>query len=417
MISMKRTIRTVHLAWLALALLILSFFVASTPLYFNNLQQVDGCTGCGHQKMTPEVQQALQERGWTSELYAAWFIGIEIVMVLVYASVSAVIIWHKSHEREALFAAFAMLAAGPGFANIPGELAFIHPAWLLPVTGVNFIGRTALFVFFFQFPGGNFAPRWVRWVALGWCLFIFFSIFFKEMTQIVFTALKGPTLFLLFLSTIVYSQIYRYIRVSTPYQRHQTKWIVLGFVTALFFGLVMMYILAPILGLILGPALGRAFSVTYWYIAWLFLPVSILIAILRSNLLEIDIIVRRSLIYSALSVSLALIYFGSVVILQDFFQALTGQVEPSSAAIVLSTLFIAALFVPLRRRIQDLIDRRFYRRKYNAELTLQSFSANLRNEVDLEQLREQLLGVVQETVQPESISLWIRDPRSQFSVK
>jgi hypothetical protein len=409
MISMKRTFRTTHLAWLALALLILTFFVAGTPLYFNNLQQVDGCTVCNAQKMTPEVQQALQERGWTSELYAAWFIGLEIVMVLVYASVSAFIIWHKSHEREALFAAFAMLAAGPGFDNIPGELASIHPAWLLPVTGVNFIGRTALFVFFFQFPGGNFAPRWVRWVALGWCLFIFLSIFFNEMTNIVGTALKGPTLFLLFLSTMVYSQIYRYIRVSTPYQRHQTKWVVLGFVTSIIF-VVMMYLLNPILGLILGPALGRAFSVTYWYIAWLFLPISILIAILRSNLLEIDIIVRRSLIYSALSVSLAMIYFGSVVILQEFFQALTGQVEPASAVIVLSTLVIAALFVPLRRRIQDLIDRRFYRRKYNAELTLQSFSANLRNEVDLEQLREQLLRVVQETVEPESISLWIRDP-------
>jgi hypothetical protein len=137
------------------------------------------------------------------------------------------------------------------------------------------------------------------------------------------------------------------------------------------------------------------------------LPVAAGIAILRYRLYDIDVIVNRTLVYGSLTVSLVAVYIGSVVSLQYVFRTLTGG--GSQLAIVASTLVIAALFNALRRRIQGFIDRRFYRRKYDARHTLEAYSSRLREETDLEALNGELLAVVHETVQPEHVSLWLRD--------
>jgi hypothetical protein len=132
------------------------------------------------------------------------------------------------------------------------------------------------------------------------------------------------------------------------------------------------------------------------------------VALLRSHLFDIDLLINRTLVYGSLTASLALIYVGGVTATQAILQALTGQERLPQLAIVVSTLVIAALFNPLRRRIQAFIDRRFYRRKYDARKTLESFSAKLRDETNLETLNGNLVGVVRETMQPAHASLWLR---------
>jgi hypothetical protein len=152
----------------------------------------------------------------------------------------------------------------------------------------------------------------------------------------------------------------------------------------------------------LGWGLGQFIAV----LGLLFLPIAVGVAILKYRLYDIDLLINRTIVYGALTGILALVYLGSVVALQALFRSLTGQ--GSQLAIVASTLAIAALFGPLRSRIQTFIDRRFYRRKYDATKTLQAFSAKLRDETDLDALRADLVGVVRESMQPAHVALWLR---------
>ena len=142
--------------------------------------------------------------------------------------------------------------------------------------------------------------------------------------------------------------------------------------------------------------------------AFNFLPIAAGIAILRYRLYDIDVVINRTLVYGVLTAALALVYVASIVLLQGLFRALTGG--NSQLAVVASTLAIAALFVPLRRRVQAFIDRRFYRRKYDIATTLQAFNVRLRNDVDLDSVADDLVEVVNETMQPAHVSLWLRPP-------
>jgi uncharacterized membrane protein len=141
-------------------------------------------------------------------------------------------------------------------------------------------------------------------------------------------------------------------------------------------------------------------------------PVAIGFAVLKYRLYDIDVVINRTLVYGSLTVMLVALYFASVATTQTILRALTGQTEQPQLAIVVSTLVIAALFNPLRRRIQSFIDRRFYRRKYDARKILEAFSARLRDETDLETLKNDLAGVIRETMQPAHVSLWLRPDRT-----
>ncbi len=184
--------------------------------------------------------------------------------------------------------------------------------------------------------------------------------------------------------------------------RAQLRWAVGGFV----FGLALALMTFPVaFGWVTNPVLGRLMGLGV-SIGFTVVGISLAIAVLRYRLYDIDVIIRKTLVYAVLSALLALVYLGSVVLLQQLFEGLSGQQSP--VAIVVSTLLIAALFTPLRRRVQDFIDRRFYRQRYDAQKVLVAFSQTARDEVELEALTAELLRVVEETMRPEQVSLWLK---------
>jgi hypothetical protein len=258
------------------------------------------------------------------------------------------------------------------------------------------------------FPTGRLPSR--RWRPLAWtsttagAVLLALVLFFDNPDQvggaisIAAVAVVSVIFASIFLSAL--SIVVRYRRASGA-ERQQLKWfalaaVLIGVVTAghlLFLDLLLPEALLTLLD---------AATITGLYVA-------VGIAILRYRLYDIDIIINRTLVYGSLTVTLVLVYLGSVIGLQYILRALTGQ--ESQLAIVASTLAIAALFNPLHRRIQASIDRLFYRRKYDAAKTLEEFSAKLRDETDLDALNSDLVRAVRETVQPEHVSLWLREPK------
>ena len=257
------------------------------------------------------------------------------------------------------------------------------------------------------FPTGRLPSR--RWRPLAWIsalsgVMITVLVFFfdnpDKVGGLVLIA-AAATVFAI-LATFVLSAISLAIRYrgSQGTERQQLKWFALAAVFAAFvFAVGSVFSFELVLGETLWNLLNAASNVCLY--------AAVGIAILRYRLYDIDIIINRALVYGSLTASLLAVYFGCVTATQAVFRALTGQEQQPQLVVVASTLAIAALFNPLRRRIQAFIDRRFYRRKYDAAKTLATFSARLRDETDLDSLNAELLAVVRETMQPEHVSLWL----------
>jgi hypothetical protein len=286
--------------------------------------------------------------------------------------------------------------------------------WRWPELVVNFIGYMLIIPFFYLFPDGRFVPRWTRWVALVWIV-ANVPYYFAPTSRLeqALDALIWPGLFFGVWVIAVVAQVYRYRHVSGPVGRQQAKWLIFGVtMTAL------TILLANLVSTAVSPAAAQPGSLYYVAVETLIsllgvlLPLSIGVAILRYRLYDIDLIIKRTLVYTLLTTALALGYFGGVEVLRRLLGALTdpGVGEQSQSVVVGTTLGIAALARPLRDRIQRTIDKRFYRRRYDAAKTLEAFSERLRDEVDLETICADLQSVVHETVQPTHSSLWVRPP-------
>jgi hypothetical protein len=287
-----------------------------------------------------------------------------------------------------------------------------YPGW--PSLAIDVIQplflTTPTITLFVLFPDGRLVPRWTRWLIL---LSIPLTVAILYLPPSYSWTLMG-----MIVLGAVYAQIHRYRHVSTPTERQQTKWVLFGFLL----WLVLIGILGVPYSIEMSLPAGSPLpwwtlvNSAGWWVALTIVPLSLSIGVLRYRLYDIDIIINRTLVYGSLTLMLALVYFGSVSATQALFQALTSQERLPQLVVVTSTLVIAALFTPLRRRIQSFIDRSFYRRKYDAGKTLEAFSAKLRDETDLEALNNELVGVVRETMQPAHVSLWLRPDPAQRRV-
>ena len=401
-------------AWLLLVTVSLVTFAVSVPLGYELYQVPCNGGGCLIDQLNMQGVAALESLGLTPRFYAVWSVVLAVGSVLVTSGVALLIAWRRSSEPVALFVSLTLVLLGI-FINTFIEAAdVLGLPWELAVDIGQSLQWLCFATLFYVFPDGRLVPRWAWLPFIGWFYTqAMYYVGFIYRTLVFLNPGDWPlapqlVLYTSLLLTLLYSQVYRFLRVSTPLQRQQTKWVLFGFVVA-----VLVLIIGGSIAPLIFPdmetpgTLGDLIYDLVGFVALAIIPLSFGISILRYRLWDIDLLIRRTLTYTLVTAALAAAYVGTVLVLQSAFTALLGAAS-STLVSVLSTLAIAALFSPVRRRVQAFIDRRFYRRKYDAARALATLGASARDDLDLSGLTDRLVHVVDDTMQPAHISLWLK---------
>lgn len=332
---------------------------------------------------------------------------IEFVAAIVFFTAGTLLFWLLGREKMAWLTSLSMITGVPSTAAPILSLGNNLPQWYPLMAGLQAFGFTLFVAYFYVFPDGHFKPNWTRIAGLLMLLFALSFPFCRQCNPFSTQSTIPIALLSAFLLLGLAVQTYRYRYLSSPIQRQQSKWVVFGLVTVVTgsAGITISRIMFPAL-------LSQPFDPLYDFVLipvafllQLAVPVAFLLAITRSRLWDVDILIRKTLQYTFITGLLGVVYFISIVLLQNLFTAVTGQ--ESAVSIALSTLLIAALFSSVRRRVQDIIDRHFYRRKYDAQQVLARFAVTARDETDLEKLVAELEQVVEGTMQPEKAGVWL----------
>ena len=357
----------------------------------------------------PEVLALVDRLGISNHVVMA--AGLLIPMAAVSA-VAIFLFWRRSKDWMAMLFALQMITSIAFSTRSLAALEQAYPAVRAPVHFIWLLSFVLIIVTLYLFPDGRFVPRFARVLAVVAVVLVVLSPGLPEgLLELPRTPegisvwhWRAAVLGLLALwCSGLFAQVYRYRRVSGPVERQQAKWVM--FILGCFIAIIALGVVVPSLFLDLPDVWFAAVLLACVPLA-IALPVAIAVAILRYHLYEIDWIISRTLSYGLLTGLLACVYVGVVLVLGQLFGGIGAS--PPSWAIAAATLAVAALFQPLRRRIQSGVDRRFNRRRYDAAKTIEGFSARLRDEVDLDTLSAELLAVVDQTMQPTSASLWLR---------
>lgn len=392
--------------WVGVVAICLALFIASLPQRLAELSTLVSAT-------FPQAQAHTLPHA----MYVGCAFALELLGPLVFVTLAILVLLRRNDSGAAIRISALLLAFGTSLPGVTYAILSGVPIWRITPGLQQIIGWTALLIFAFLFPDGRWIPRWSRFVVPLWMLWTVSFFIFGERILAGRPAMIAVSylVWILWLGTGVCAQFYRYTRVATPPERQQTKWVMLGFVAAL------VGILVASVQHIIALSLRRPFqssaafvvvALVVMAVSALPIPISIAIAILRHNLYDIDRLINLTIVYSALTVALGLIYAAAVGLTQILVQFVTGRQGEPQLALVVSTLGAAALFQPLRRRIQIAIDRRFYRKNYNATKAVEAFAASLRTELDLNELTQRLIDVTHRTMAPKHVSLWLAQPRT-----
>jgi hypothetical protein len=377
--------------WIAVATLVLGLVTAGVVVALDRPDLI----------REPSVRAALTQAGLPDQVI---ILVAFIIPIAATAATGLLIFSRRSDDGAALLFSLTLITICGIPLRTDWALDRAVPWLQLPIRFMWVLAMFLLLIVFFVFPDGRFVPRWTRVlgaVAVPAALLV-------TVSQGQSTASLGLTVLIwsVFWGAGLYAQAHRYRHVSGPVQRQQAKWV------ASTLGLAMLFLLFAIFIPMLFVDTASPWFV--WALpalmpVFLLFPVSVAVAILRHHLYDIDRLLSRTLTYGALTIVLGILYAGAVVVLG---QVLNPQGGDSALSVAASTLLVAALFQPLRRRIQNTVNRRFNRRRYDAANTIEAFAARLREQVDLDTLSAELLGVVDQTMQPTAASLWLRPPTS-----
>ncbi len=343
------------------------------------------------------TRAAIAQLGWQTTTPVLFFLILQGLIGSTTFVVGLLILAKKHRTGYGLFMALVLTLTGASGISLE-QLSLVVPALSGMLGFLGAIGWQISFVWLYVFPDGRFVPRWTAWLLVAWAavnLLGFERVGFLIPSLLVLSAIASP--------------IYRYFWRADATSRQQVKWVVFGLiVTGLLLPFGMLPFVAPDLfnkstgeGLIWSIAVRTVTSVI-----GLITPLTIATAILRYRLWDIDVILRRTVTYAIVSAALAIVYFGANIIAQSVIGALGGQ--RNEVAIVASTLAVAALFSPVRRRVQNAIDRRFNRQRYDADKVVADFAEYAAKETDLSALQARIVGVVAETIQPKQVTVWVR---------
>ncbi|SRR5579884_2237795 len=419
--SQRGLLTFVRIVW---SLLVPSFLVLSSfffPRYIELMQTV--CTtgsNCSSYQPQLHTVQALQRLGLSLESYVWISATLLVISALIWWAVAAILAWKNFSHWFALSVSLLAALQATMDTRPPDFITPLPYVWQLVIMLFIAVVESVYPLLAVFFPDGKLAPRWTRWILIAW-----FSIGFPAVLLSTFPSLSPvwQTFFDRIFSycwygcmfAVLVAQVYRYRHLYGPVERQQTKWV-------LFCGLLVMlqqtvqYSLQWIFPVLAEP--GSLFNMFYYVFLRAFLSLfslSILMAMLRYRLWDIDVFINRTLVYGTLTVILVLVYAGLVMLIGILSPNIVGHTN--NIAIVASTLVVAVLFQPLRRRLQRGIDRRFYRSKYDAAQVIASFSATLHDKADLAELKEHLLGVVDTAMQPTHASVWVRSQRSEGEIE
>ncbi|MEW5869965.1 MAG: AAA family ATPase [Chloroflexota bacterium] len=415
------TLHIVRVGWIVLAVISLGLFALSIPYHIIHLGS----------SMSISLRIALMQHNLPVSFYIAYEIILDSILVLGFSLTAVAIFKHKSNDWMTIFVALALITFGVTITSIEGDssplnsLRIYSPVWSLPITVLQIIGLGSILLVFYLFPTGNFVPRWTRPLAYLWGFWLLAWAFLSgsnadvvsltPTAKFIMRMLVSDTSTLgritqsvrvyslvvvlcLWFGSGIFAQIYRYLRASTPLQRRQTKWAVLGLTAA-----VTIYFWARLVPPYVAVAMN---SSTYSHLqyelitlpistlALLLIPISISISIQRFRLWDVDFLINRTLVYGILTAVIGLGYLIDVIALQFIFTKLTGN--QSTIFITISTLVIFVLFQPLYRWIQGVVDRRFFRATVNFRQAFTGFAREVRTIIDLDEL---LLTLVDRTTE------------------
>jgi hypothetical protein len=401
------------LVWSAITTLLLVLYGAGLPAYIARLRSACLPEACVYFQLTHADATVLRTLGLSLDIYAYYLTALLVFTIAILFAIAAVLFW-RSQSRMAVFVSFLLLFLGPTFFAVLTEALVVEqPGWNWPLRIIHAIGLGLILVFSYLFPNGRFVPKWTRVilpVAVAWAVAV---NLFSSYSEILLLETTTSKILIMGLIALVFSgalaQVSRYRFVSGPIEKQQARWVASGFI--LFTTVGFCFVLVSIFVLeVRQPSVERVAYIlmggTLNVLSLLLFLVLLSVAILRYRLWDLDLIINRTLVYGALTTILVITYYSSVVFLQQLI-AFFVELQDSSFLIVLSTLAISVLFNPLRRRLQLIVDRRFFRKKYDAVKTMENYSKSLRDEVNLDQMSERLVSLVEETMMPEHVSLWI----------
>ncbi len=304
-----------RVTWLVVTIITVGLTLVALPLRYTELSTV--CTGeadiCEYSRLlTPKQVGALEAAGISIGSYGAYIFAISVIFTVVSWLIGLVIFWRKSDDQMALLASLMLVTFGSFYMGSLNSLTNAFPVTALAAKLIAVLGFTSIILFLYTFPHGSFAPRWTAWLAIIWIVNDIISVLFPALMQ-EYAGIGFLSFFIPALGCIGV-QIYRYRRVRDPVERQQAKWVVFGIV-ACFSSLLSFLVIARMIGLEATSPMGLILHPTVLMVCVMAIPISIGMAILKSRLWDIDVVINRALVYGSLTVTLLLVYIGSVVLL------------------------------------------------------------------------------------------------------